>query len=129
MRIRLTSLVLVLMLSGSAFGGVPVQFGEQSCGMDHEMGEMDCCKAALMPSKDAHIATARLCCVLNCSKEGTAPTNGVRFAPQLQVTLISYPSIAQVLLTSHVRDRLFGSSHDPPGDSHPAYIRNLALLI
>ena len=129
MRIRLTSLVLLLTLSGSAFGGVPVQFGEQSCGMDHAMGDMDCCKAALMPSKDAHTATARLCCALNCSKDGTAPTNGVRFAPQLQVRLISYPSIAQALLTSHVRDRLFGSSHDPPGDSHPAYIRNLALLI
>lgn len=129
MRIRLTSLVLVLILSGSAFGGVPVQFGEQSCGLDHAMGEMDCCKAALLPIKDAHTATAWLCCALNCSKEGTAPTNGVRFAPQLQVTLISYPPIPQVLLTSHFRNRLFGSSHDPPGDSQPAYIRNLALLI
>lgn len=129
MRIRLTSLVLVLMLSGSALGGVPVQFGEQSCGMDHAMGDMECCKAALMPGKDAHAATARLCCALNCSKEGTAPTNGVPFAPQLQITLILYPSIAQALLASHVRDRLFGSSHGPPGDSHPAYIRNLALLI
>jgi hypothetical protein len=53
MRIRLTSLILVLMLSGSAFAGVPVEFGEQSCSMDHAMGYMDCCKAALMPSKDA----------------------------------------------------------------------------
>ena len=129
MRIRLTSLVLVLMLGGSAFGGVPVQFDEQSCGMDHEMGDMDCCKAALMPNQDAHTATARLCCALNCSREGTAPTNGVRFAPQLQVTLISYPSLSQTLLTSHFTNRLFGSSHGPPGDSHPAYIRNLALLI
>lgn len=129
MRIRLTSLVLVLMLSGSAFGGVPVQFGEQSCGMDHAMGDMDCCDAALMPTNDAHTATARLCCALNCSKEGTAPTNGVRFAPQLQVTLISYPPIPQALLTSNFGNRLFGSSHGPPGDSHPAYIRNLALLI
>ncbi|HSE20398.1 MAG TPA: hypothetical protein VLB68_02040 [Pyrinomonadaceae bacterium] len=129
MRKRLTSLLLVLMLSGSAFGGVPVRFGEQSCGMDHAMGDMDCCEAALMPGKDAHTATARLCCALICSKEGTAPTNGVRFAPQLQVTLISYPSIAQASLISHNRDRLFGSSHGPPGDSHPAYIRNLALLI
>lgn len=129
MGIRLTALVLVLMLSGSAFVGVPVQFGEQSCSMDHAMGDMDCCKAALMPGNDAHIATARLCCALNCAKEGTAPTNGVRFAPQLQLTLISYPPIPQALPTSHLRNRLFDLSHGPPGDSHPAYIRNLALLI
>lgn len=129
MRIRLTSLVLVLMLGGSAFAGVPVQFGEQSCNMDHAMGDMDCCKVALMPSKDAQTATARLCCALSCSKEGTSPTNGVRFTPQLQLTLISYPPSPQALLTSHFRNQLFGPSHGPPGDSNPAYIRNLALLI
>ena len=130
MRIRLTSLILVLMLSGSAFAGVPVQFGgEQSCSMDHAMGDMDCCKAALMPSGNTQVATARLCCALNCSKEGTAPTNGVRFAPQLQLTVISYPPIPQALLISQLRSQIFGPSHGPPGDSHPAYIRNLALLI
>lgn len=128
MRIRLTSLALLLMLSGSTFVGVPVQFGEQSCGMDHAMGDMECCKAALLPSNDAHIATARLCCVLNCAREGTAPTNGVRFAPQLQLRLTSYPPSPQALPTSHLRNRLFDQSHGPP-DSHPAYIRNLALLI
>jgi hypothetical protein len=130
MRIRLTSLTLVLMLGGSVFAGVPLQFGEQSCNMDHAMGDMDCCKAALMPNKDAQTATARLCCALNCSKEGTAPTNGVRFAPQLQLTFVSYPPVPQTVLTSRqLRNRLFGPSHGPPADSHPAYIRNLALLI
>jgi hypothetical protein len=129
MRIRLTSLVLALMLGGSAFAGVPVQFGEQSCNMDHAMGDMDCCKVALMPSKDAQTATARLCCALSCSKEGTAPAKLARFAPQLQLTVISHPPIHQALLTSHVGIRLFGPSHGPPGDSNPAYIRNLALLI
>ena len=128
MRIRLPSLFLLLTLSGSAFGGVPVQFGEPSCGMDHAMADMDCCNAALMPSGGVETATARLCCVLNCAKEGTAPSNGVRFAPQLQVTAVSYPSIPQAVLTSHFRNRLFDSAHGPPG-SHPAYIRNLALLI
>ena len=129
MRIRLTSLVLVLLLSGSAFGGVPVQFGEQSCSMDHAMGDMDCCKAALLSAGNAEAATARLCCALNCSKEGTTPAKLARFTPQLQLTVISYPPIHQALLTSHVGNRLFGPSHGPPGDSHPAYIRNLALLI
>lgn len=129
MRIRLTSLILVLMLSGSAFAGVPVQSGEQSCSMDHAMGDMDCCKVALLTSGNTQAATARLCCALNCSKEGTAPAKGVRFAPQLQLTVISYPPIPEALLASHFRNQLFGPSHGPPSDSHPAYIRNLALLI
>lgn len=129
MRIRLTSLVLVLMLSGSAFAGVPVQFGEESCGMDHTMGDMACCKAALLMAGNAEAVTARLCCALNCSKEGTAPAKVGRFAPQLQLTVISYPSLPPALITSHLRSRLFESSHGPPGESHPAYIRNLALLI
>lgn len=129
MRIRLTSLVLVFLLSGGAFAGVPVPFGEQSCDMDHASGNKDCHAAALIPTIDAQMATARLCCVLNCSKEGTAPTNVVRFAPQLQVRLIPYPTIPQAVMTSAFKNRLFGSSHGPPGDSYPAYIRNLALLI
>lgn len=129
MRIRLTSLMLVLMLSGSAFAGVPVQSSPQSCSMDHAMGDMECCEAALLPSKDAKTVTARLCCALNCSKEGTAPVKGSRFAPQLQLTVISYPPIPQPLLISHFRNQLFGPSHGPPGDSHPTYIRNRALLI
>jgi hypothetical protein len=129
MRLRLTSLVLVLMLSGSAFAGVPIQFAEQSCGMDHAMGDMECCQAALMTGENAEVATARLCCALNCSKEGTAPTNAVRFAPQLQLTVIAYPPIPQALIASHLRKRVAGCAHGPPGDSNPAYIRNLALLI
>ena len=129
MRIRLTSLILVLMLSGSAFAGVPVEFGEQFCNMDHSMDDMDCCKVALMPGKDVQAVTARLCCALNCSKEGTAPARGRRLAPQLQLTVISYPLIPEALLTSHSRNHLFDPSHGPPGNSHPAYIRNLALLI
>lgn len=129
MRIRLTSLVMVAMLSGSALGAVPVQFGEQSCGMDHAMADMDCCEAALMPDRDADTATARLCCVLNCSREGTAPTNALRFTPQFQVTHVSYPPSPQASVTSYSKHGLFRHSHGPPGDSHPAYIKNLALLI
>lgn len=129
MRMRLTSLILVLMLGGSAFAGVPVQFDQQSCSMDHEMGDMECCEVALMPSNDARSATARLCCALNCAKEGTTPAKARRFAPQLQLRVISYPPIPQKALSSPLRNRLFDFSHGPPGDSHPPYIRNLALLI
>lgn len=129
MKTRLTSLVLVLMLIGSAFAGVPWQFGEHSCGMDHSMGGMDCCKAALMQSQSQEASVARLCCALNCSKDGIPPSNGTKFSQQLQLTIAAYPSIPQALLTTQVLTRRFGPSHGPPTDSNPAYIRNLALLI
>src|SRR5688572_23677211 len=95
MRMRLTSLVLVLMLGGSALAGIPWQFGEHSCNMDHSVGGMDCCKAALMESQTPEASVARLCCALNCSKEGTLPTNGAKLSPQLQLTIWTYPAIPQ----------------------------------
>ena len=129
MRIRPTSLVLILMLGGSAFGRVPLQFGQRSCGMDQAMGDMDCCKLALMPDESAEAATARLCCALNCAEQGTTPVSEVRFAPQLQLTVLKYPESPEPLATSPLMKQLFGSAHGPPGESPPAYIRNLTLLI
>jgi len=117
------------MLGGSAFAGIPLPASEQSCGMDHSMGDMDCCKMALMPGGAAEVATARLCCALVCAKEGTAPVSEARFAPQLQLTLVTYPPLPHAILTSRLRNGLFGSAHGPPGDSPPAYLRNLTLLI
>jgi hypothetical protein len=129
MKKRLTSLVLVLMFSGSVFAGIAWQFGEHSCNMDHSMGGMDCCKAALMDSQTPQASVARLCCALNCSREGTPPTNSAKFSPQLQLTISTYPAIPHGLLATQALFRRFGPSHGPPTDSHPAYIRNLALLI
>ena len=127
MKTRLTSLILVLMLSGSTFAGVPWQFGEHSC-MDHSMGGMDCCKAALMEGQTPKASVARLCCALNCSKEGTPPSNGLKLTPQFQIVSFTYPVIPPALLNTQALSR-FGPSHGPPTYSHPAYIRNLALLI
>ena len=93
------------------------------------MGDMDCCKAALMLSQSREASVARLCCALNCSNKGTTPTNGVKLSPQLQLTIAAYAPIPQALLTSRALFHRFGPSHGPPSDSHPAYIRNLALLI
>jgi hypothetical protein len=93
------------------------------------MGGMDCCKAALMEGQTPQASVARLCCALNCSKEGTPPTNGSKFSPQLQLTISTYPAIPKALLAAQALSRRFGPSHGPPHDSHPAYIRNLALLI
>src|SRR5437867_3995053 len=128
MRARLTSLVLLLMVAGGAFAGTPLHSNEQSCSMGGAMGEMDCCKAALMKAQTAESASARLCCALNCSRDGTTPSNSVRPSPQLQRSVSAYPVDAQPLLATVFFSR-FDRSHGPPLYSNPAYIRHLSLLI
>ena len=129
MRTRLTSLVLLLIVAGGAFAGTPLHSSEQSCPMGGVMGDMDCCKAALMKAQTAESASARLCCALNCSKDGTAPANSVRPSPQLQRSVSVYPVGAQALLTIVTSLGRVDRLHGPPTDSHPAYIRHLSLLI
>src|SRR6266568_4631913 len=130
MRTRIASLILLLVLGGSALAGMPMHSNEQSCSMGGAMGAMDCCKAALSRKNKPQVTVARLCCSLNCSQNGTTPSNSGRISPQSQAAPAathpaSTPTLpASVLLTSHIR-----YSHGPPSDSNPAYIRNLALLI
>ncbi len=50
MKKRFASLILLLMLVGGAFAGVPLHFGESECGMT-TMSGMDCCQAALMQTR------------------------------------------------------------------------------
>jgi len=129
MRNQLTSLVLLLVLAGSAFAGIPIHFGESECSMSQPMDGMDCCKVALMGGGSPEATAARLCCVVNCSHDGSTPPSGMRVSPQSQPVVSHYlpgtPALAaSILLTRHI-----GHSHGPPTDSHPAYIRHLALLI
>ena len=128
MRTRLTSLVLLMIVAGGAFAGTPLHSSEQTCSMGGAMGEMDCCKAALMKAQTAESASARLCCALNCTKDGTSPDNSVRPSPQLQRSVSAYPVGTQPLLATVLSSRV-DRSHGPPADSHPAYIRHLSLLI
>ena len=128
MRTRLTSLVLLMIVAGGAFAGTPLHSGERSCSMGAAMGEMDCCKAALMKAQTAESASARLCCALNCSKDGTSPVNSARPSPQLQRSVSTYPVGAQQLLASVFSARE-NRPHGPPLYSNPAYIRHLSLLI
>ena len=93
------------------------------------MGEMDCCKAALSRNNTPQVASARLCCSLNCSQNGTTPSNGVRVQPNLQPTLLAHLTGAPATLPPVFLLRHSSHSHGPPTDSHPAYIRHLALLI
>jgi len=129
MRTRFTSLVLLLIVAGGAFAGTPLHSNEQSCSMGGAMGEMDCCKAALRKAQTAESASARLCCALNCSRDGTSPPNSVRSSPQLQLSLSVNPAGAQVLLTTVLTLGRIDRLHGPPTKSQPAYIRYLSLLI
>jgi len=119
----------LLVLASSAFAGVPVHFGEQSCSMGEMMGEMDCCKAALMQSQTPEAATAKLCCALNCAQNGaTSPPNAVRVTPPAPAGLGSHPAVTQPILNAQLPLRHIDRLHGPPGSS-PTYIRHLALLI
>src|SRR5229473_7635428 len=98
MRKRFTCLALLLVLAGSAFAGVPMHSGESECSMGGAMGEMDCCKAALSRRNTPQVASARLCCSLNCSQNGTTPSNGVRVQPKMQPSFSAHLTGAQAIL-------------------------------
>jgi len=117
-----------MIVAGGAFAGMPLHSSEQSCPMGAAMGEMDCCKAALMKAQTAESASARLCCALNCSKDGTSPVNSVRPSPQLQRSVSTFPVGAQQL-SAIVFSARENRPHGPPPYSNPAYIRHLSLLI
>ena len=129
MRTRLTSLVLLLVVACSAFAGVPLPSGEGECSMGQAMEGMDCCKAALMGSGSPEVTAALLCCAVNCLHEGTTPPSSLRISTQSRPAIADYhpgrPALPiSLLLTAHIK-----GSHGPPINSHPVYIRHLALLI
>jgi len=121
-----TTLVLVVTLGGSVLAGIPLHSNDNECTMS---GVMDCCRAALNRSNTPQVASARLCCSLNCSQNGTTPANGLRVQPKMQPSLSAHPSGAQAILPSMPVLRLSSHSHGPTTDSNPAYVRHLALLI
>jgi hypothetical protein len=129
MRTRFISLVVLLVVAGSAFAGAPLHSNEQSCGMGGAMGAMDCCKAALSHNNTPQVASARLCCSLNCSQNGTTSSNGVRVQLKVQPSLSAHLTGSRVILPPVLFLRHSKHSHSPPTDSQPAYIRHLALLI
>jgi hypothetical protein len=126
MRTRLTSLMLLLIVAGGVFAGTPLHSNEQSC----SMGEMDCCKkAAMAQNATPQVTAARLCCSLNCSHDGTTPSNGARTSPKVQPAISDYQFGATIVPPPLMLTRQVHSSHGPPAGSQPAYIRHLALLI
>ncbi|HET6668707.1 MAG TPA: hypothetical protein VFH15_00615 [Pyrinomonadaceae bacterium] len=126
---RLASLILLLVLAGSALAGVPLHFGDSECSMGGMM-DMDCCKAALLQNETSRITEAELYCALNCAQNGTtSPPNVVRVTPPAPVRTPSHPAITQSLLNFSLRSGSIDRLHGPPGAAAPTYLRNLALLI
>ncbi len=92
--------------------------------------DMDCCRKALMASQTPEVAAARLCCVVNCSTDGTTnPTSNSNLAPQSQFVVSTHPATGSAVLNSRLPLRFIALAHSPPGYSEPTYIRHLALLI
>jgi hypothetical protein len=126
---RFGTLILLVMLAGGAFAGVPLHFGESSaCPNQSEMGDMDCCEMALLQNQTPEVAGAKLCCVLNCAQGGTtSPPASVRIAPPVPAGLLHYAPMPQPVVRTALSRRAY-SQHGPPG-SPPAYLLNLAFLI
>ena len=129
----LTSLVLIIGLAASALAGFPLHSEERGCSM---MGDMSCCATALGAQEEEEgetetthaVATARLCCALNCPQPGSSGTiTTLRLSPSVSNALhhagLRPPVVVPVLL-----QRFNSTQISLPGDQ-PAYIRNLALLI
>src|SRR5216683_1380930 len=129
MRTRLISLIVLLVVAGGALAGAPLRSNEQSCSMGGAMGEMDCCKAALSHNNTPQVASARLCCSLNCSQNGETPSNSLRVQPKMQPSVSAHLAARQAIVPPVLLLRQSNHSHSPPTDAQPAYIRHLALLI
>jgi hypothetical protein len=122
----LTSLILTIMLAGSAIAGVPMHSGEKHCPM---MGTDDCCEKAQSQSTTPEVYTARLCCSLNCTVPGTtAPTSSVPKAPSVSLALHN-ALITPAVYVMTMRGLISNSSPERNQHSPPIYIKHLALLI
>jgi len=118
------SLVLALLLAGSAIAGVPFHMGEKKCPM---MGTDDCCEKAESQSTTPEVYTARLCCSLNCNVPGTTtPTSTTLKAPSPTVALT-----AAIPAMSVITKRGLFVNLSPERNQHspPIYLQHLALLI
>ncbi|MGI9067983.1 MAG: hypothetical protein ACR2HX_16475 [Pyrinomonadaceae bacterium] len=123
-----TSLFLILTLGASVLSGMPLHSNEEKCA--HGMSGMDCCKTAQGHGDKTDVASARVCCAVNCPQSGTSGPPGVQM-PRISRILAAaiHPAMVQPPALEPLPVRPLSWAHSPPGSSNPAYIRNLALLI
>ena len=128
MRNRVTTFVLIAVVAVGALAGVHSHAGEHDCPMAG-MAD-DCCAKAREDGGEPQVSAARLCCALNCTEPGTTgPTGAFELSSTVAQALHSGAVPPAVAATS--QQPLPRSRHvsESPPDSHPAYIRHLALLI
>lgn len=121
------SCFVILALGAGVVSGMPLHSNAETC--MHGMSGMDCCKTAQGYGTQQEVATARVCCAVNCPQSGTKGSSSVRVPkPSSMVTAALY-AMMQVAVPKAVPVSSWRRSHSPPPSSNPAYIRNLALLI
>jgi len=122
-----TSLFLILTLGASVLVGMPLHSNEEKCA--HGMSGMDCCKTAQGQGDETDVASARVCCVLNCPQSGTSGPSRIQLPRASTVLAAVHPAIVQPPMPTPIPFLVSRWAHSPPRSSSPAYIRNLALLI
>src|SRR5688572_20242055 len=121
-----TSLFLILTLGASVLSGMPLHSNEEKCAMH---GMSDCCKTAQGHGNETDVASARVCCAVNCPQSGTTnPSGGQLSKPSTNLAAV-YPAVVQPPIPTRFHFSISSWAHSPPQSSNPAYIRNLALLI
>lgn len=123
-----TSLFLILTLGASVLAGMPLHSNEEKCA--HGMSGMDCCKTAQGYGNERDVASARVCCAINCPQSGTSAPSGLQLPKSSTVLAAAiHPALAQTPAPDPILFLVSSWAHSPPGSSDPAYIRNSALLI
>lgn len=128
MRKRVTTFILTAAVAVGALTGVHAHAGEHDCPMAG-MGA-DCCATAREDGGKPQVSAARLCCALNCTEPGTTGPTGAFELSATAVLALYTGAVPPAAASSswQPRPRSRRASESPP-DSHPAYIRHLALLI
>jgi hypothetical protein len=122
-----TSFFLILTLGAGALSGMPLHSNDEKC--MHGMSGMDCCKTAQGQGNQKEVASARVCCAVNCPQSGTKGSSSIRVPNPSSMLSAALYAVVQVAVPKAVPLSPWRRSHGPPPGSNPAYIRNLALLI
>jgi hypothetical protein len=126
-RKQFTVFILIAAMCVGALAGVHGNESAHKCPM---MGMSDCCETAAQHTGAPQVTAARLCCTLNCTEPGTAgPTGTFNLSPSLSLMIYAGAVPPAAMTSPHGELPDSYSSPSPPQDSHPAYIRHLALLI
>lgn len=94
------------------------------------MAGMHCCKTAYGRGNESEVATARLCCALNCPQSGTTGSSSVRVPKASLILDVAFNPMTKLDdVPPIIRLVDWRYSHSPPHRSNPTFLRNLALLI